>query len=170
MFWSRHGGRRSGRHYSLAPDADPDVPGSGPPGAGGGVAVAVVIAIAVTLSRHAASMLSEAGSAGHLLGVLLDAMLTVPVAAAAVWLAGRMATSLGVPARGGAARLGLAALTSLAFLPLFTPLAAIMTPLHGWIGVAGGEAHAAHHAAGLDLPALASHGLWNAVAAQPVVL
>src|SRR5882672_3865433 len=87
MFWSRHGGRRSGRHYSLAPDIDPDVPGAGPPGQAGGVAVAVVIAVAVTLSRHAASMLSEVGSADHLLGVLLDAMLTVPVAAAASWLA-----------------------------------------------------------------------------------
>src|SRR2546427_460528 len=37
-------------------------------------------------------------------------------------------------------------------------------------GPDGGEPHAAHHAAGFDVGALASHGLWNAAAAQPVVL
>jgi FtsP/CotA-like multicopper oxidase with cupredoxin domain len=148
---------------------NPDVPGSAPPGHDGGVALAVVIAVAVTLSRHAATMLSEAG-AGHLLGVLLDAMLTVPVAAAAVWLAMRTAVLLGITASTRGARVSTAALLSLVFLPLFAPLAAIMTPLHTMVGVAGGEAHAAHHAVGLDVGALASHGLWNAAAAQPVVL
>jgi len=131
--------------------------------------VAVVIAVAVTLSRHAGSMLAEAGNGGHLLGVLLDAMLTVPVAAAAVWLGGRAVSALAITT---APRLSTAALISLFFLPLFAPLAAVLTPLHGWIGVAGGEAHAAHqHAAtGLGLSGLVSHGLVNAAAAQPVVL
>ena len=137
MFWSRHGGRRPGRHSPLTADFDPDVPGSGPPGHGGGVALAVVIAIAVTLSRHAASMLSEAGNAGHLLGVLLDAMFTVPVAAAAVWLAIRTASRLGITATSGGARMSVAALLSLFFLPLFAPLAAVLTPLHTMVGVAG---------------------------------
>lgn len=143
--------------------------GSAPPGHDGGVALAVVIAIAVTLSRHAANMLSGAGS-GHLLGVLLDAMLTVPVAAAAVWLAMRSATFLGITAYSRGARTSMAAVLSLVFFPLFAPLAALMSPLHSLVGVAGGEAHAAHHAAGFDVGALASHGLWNAAAAQPVVL
>ncbi len=169
MFWSRHGGRRPGRHNSLAANIDPDVARSGPPGRDGGVALVVVIAIAVTLSRHAGSMLSGAG-AGHLLGVVLDAMLTIPVVAAAVWLAIRTATWLGVTTSVKGARVIMAALLSLIFLPLFAPLAAILTPLHSMVGVAGGEAHAAHQAAGLDVSAMASHGLWNAAAAQPVVL
>lgn len=167
MLWFRHGGRRPGRPYSLAAEYGPDVPGSGPRGQDGGVALAVVIALAVTLSRHAAVMLSGAVDTGHLLGILLDTMFTIPVAAAAVWLAGRAASVLGLTR---APRLTLAALTSLVFLPLFAPLAAILTPLHTWVGVAGGEAHAAHQAAGLDVGALASHGLTNAAAAQPVVL
>ena len=167
MLRFRQGGRRPGRPYSLAAHYDPAVPGSGPPGQDGGVALAVVIALAVTLSRHAAVMLSGAVDTGHLLGVLLDTMLTIPVAAAAVWLAGRAVSALRLTR---APRLTLAALTSLVFLPLFAPLAAILTPLHTWVGVAGGEAHAAHHAAGLDVAALANHGLTNAAAAQPVVL
>jgi manganese oxidase len=128
--------------------------------------MAVVIALAVTLTRHATVMLSGAVDIGHLFGVLLDTMLTIPVAAAAVWLAGRAVSTLGLTR---APRLTFAALTSLVFLPLFAPLAAIMTPLHTWAGVSGGEVHAAHQATGLDVGALASHGLTNAAAAQPVV-
>jgi FtsP/CotA-like multicopper oxidase with cupredoxin domain len=131
------------------------------------VALTVVIAVAVTLSRHLSGMLSGTVDGSHLLGVLLDAMLTVPVAAAAVWLAVRVASLLDVRQ---APRLTTAALASLFFVPLFAPLAAILTPLHGWIGVAGGEAHAAHNAVGLAVSGLISHGLVNAAAAQPVVL
>ncbi|HET9144270.1 hypothetical protein, partial [Actinophytocola sp.] len=151
------------------PDKDPAVPGAGPPGQDGGVALAVVIAVAVTLSRHAGEILSPGGS-GHLLGALLDAMLIVPVAAAAVWLGSRTAAAVGVRGTGPGARVTVAALMSLLFVPLFTPLAAALTPLHTMIGVAGGEAHAAHQAAGMDIAGWTSHGLWNAVAAQPVVL
>lgn len=124
--------------------------------------------MAVTLSRHAGALLS--GENGHALGVLLDVILTVPVAGAAVWLAGRTASLLGMAGRRRTASVSTAALLSLYFVPLFAPLAAMLTPLHQWAGVAGGEAHAAHQLASMDAAGLASHGLQNAVAAQPVVL
>ncbi len=127
--------------------------------------------MAVTLSRHAGAMLSgDATQTGHLLGVLLDAILTVPVAGAAVWLASRTASLLGMTAQRRTASISTAALLSLYFIPLFAPLAAMLTPLHQWVGVAGGEAHAAHQVVGLDVAGLASHGLLNAASAQPVVL
>lgn len=139
-----------------------------PTGQEGGVVIAVAVAVAVTLSRHVLS--GDATQAGHVLGALLDVILTIPVAGAAVWLAGRTAALLGVTGRRSTASVSTAALLSLYFVPLFAPLAALLAPLHQLAGVAGGEAHAAHHLAGLDVASLASHGLLNAVAAQPVVL
>jgi manganese oxidase len=134
------------------------------------VVLTIVVAVAVTLARHADALLSGGASqTGHLLGVLLDAILTVPVVGAAVWLAGRTAPKFGLSTH-RAGFVGTAALLSLYFVPLFAPLAAMLTPLHDWVGVAGGEAHAAHHAVGLDVAGLANHGLVNAVAAQPVAL
>lgn len=168
-----HGGGRPSRHTLSNPDIGPNAPLSSPTGQEGGVILTVVIAVAVTLTRHAAEMMSATGSAahaGHVLGVLLDAMLTVPVVAAAVWLAGRTASMLGIAPRGRAAPVSTAALVSLYFVPLFTPLAAGLTPLHQMVGVSGGEAHAAHQLAGLDVAGLTAHGLLNAAAAQPVVL
>jgi len=123
--------------------------------------------MAVTLSRHLGGLLAPAGGLGHLMGVLLDVMLTVPLAAAAVWLAGRSASRLRM-ASGGTGVVCRAALASLFFVPLFLPLAAALTPLHELAGVAGGEGHA--HTAGLDPAGLVVHGFWNAAAAQPVVL
>jgi len=167
------GRHRSGRGPIPAADSHLRTPRSAPSGLEGGVALAVALAVAVTLSRHATSLLTPAGQAGrsaHVLGVLLDAMLTVPLAAVVVWLAGRAATGLRLSSTGGAGLLGRAALASLLFVPLFTPLAAVLNPLHELVGVAGGEAHAAHHLAGFDPAGLAAHGFWNAAAAQPVVL
>ncbi|HEV2783745.1 MAG TPA: hypothetical protein VGX25_30530 [Actinophytocola sp.] len=130
----------------------------------------VVLAVAVTLSRHADAMLSSGAQGSHMLGVLLDVMLTVPVIAVAVFLGGRAVTLLGLGAPARTAALATATAVSLLFVPVFAPLAAVLTPLHELVGVAGGEAHAAHHAVGLDLAGLAGHGLANAIAAQPVVL
>ncbi|HEU5475935.1 MAG TPA: hypothetical protein VFV67_35365 [Actinophytocola sp.] len=150
-------------------DVDPDTPSFSPSGQEGGVVLTLMVALLVTLSRHGGAMLSGGVQSAHLLGVLLDFTLTVPLVAAAVWLAARSAAKLGLTA-GWAAPLSTAALLALFFVPLFAPLAAVLTPLHQWVGVAGGEAHAAHHAVALDLAGLASHGLANAAAAQPVVL
>lgn len=145
-------------------------PSSGPSaGQDGGVILTLVVAVAVTLSRHLVMLFGPSGSAAHLQGVLLDVVLTVPVAGAAVWLAGRTAALLGVRRWGRATPVCTAALVSLYFVPLFAPLAAMLTPLHQLMGVAGG-AHAAHQASGLDAAGLATHGLVNAAAAQPVVL
>ena len=79
---------------------DLNAPPSSPTGQEGGAVLTVVVALAVTLSRHAGEMLSGGASqTGHVLGVLLDALLTVPVVGAAVWLASRTAALLygGVP-------------------------------------------------------------------------
>lgn len=155
--------RTSSRHEVQLP-----APPSSPTGQGGGAVLTVVVAVAVTLSRHAGAALS--GDGGYALGALLDVILTVPVVGAAVWLAVRTAALLGMTGRRRTASVGTAALLSLYFVPLFAPLAALLTPLHQLAGVAGGEAHAAHQLAGFDAASLASHGLVNAVAAQPVVL
>lgn len=167
------GRRRTGRYLISAAGSHPPTPPSAQAGRDGGVALALVLAAAVTLSRHASGLLSPAGQAGHpshLLGVLLDAMLTVPLAAAAIWLAGRAASSLRLPTGGATGLLGRAALASLLFVPVFAPLAAGLDQLHQLVGVAGGQAPAAHHLAGLDAASLVAHGFWNAAAAQPVVL
>jgi FtsP/CotA-like multicopper oxidase with cupredoxin domain len=165
------GGRKPGRRASSRHDVDPNAPLFSPTGQEGGVVLTVIVAVAVTLSRHAGAMLSGgAPQASHVLGVLLDTMLTVPVVGAAVWLASRTASLLGMTAQRRTASVSMAALLSLYFVPLFAPLAAVLTPLHQMVGVAGGEAHAAHQLTGLDVAGLANHGLLNAAAAQPVVL
>ncbi len=107
---------------------------------------------------------------GHALGVLLDAMLGVPFATAAVWLAGRTAAVVAGAGERFRARVAFAALVSLYFVPLFAPLAGILRPLHEMLGL--GAQMAAHHPAGAgpNLPELAMNGLWTAIAAQPFVL
>lgn len=180
MYLSRHntrrgvvpplGGRSPGSRAASTRDADTGAPLFSPTGQEGGVVLTVAIAVAVTLSRHAGALLSGAtGQTGHVLGVLLDAILTVPVVGAAVWLAARTATLLGMTGR-RTGPVSTAALLSLYFVPLFAPLAALLAPLHQLAGVTGGEAHAAHQLSSLDAAGLANHGLLNAVAAQPVVL
>ena len=157
------------RRVSSRHDVDPNTPLFHPTGQEGGVVLAVVVAVAVTLSRHAGALSGGAAQTDHALAVLLDALLTVPVAGAAVWLAARTASLLGMTGR-RTGPVSTAALLSLYFVPLFAPLVALLTPVHQLAGVAGGEAHAAHQLTGLDAAGLANHGLQNAVAAQPVAL
>src|SRR5262245_19937447 len=88
------------RRVSSRHGADPTTPLSSPTGQEGGVVLAVVVAVAATLSQHAGALLSgSAAQADHVLAVLLDVLLTVPVAGAAVWLAGRTASLLGMTGR-----------------------------------------------------------------------
>ena len=162
------GGRRPGRRATARPGLDSHTPPFSPTGQEGGVVLTVVVAVAVTLWRHAGSVLSD-HTTDHLFGVLVDVMFTVPVVGVALWLAGRTAALLDLTARRTASA-GTAALLSLYFVPLFAPLAAVLTPLHRVVGVAGGEAHAAHRSTGPDAAGSAVHGLLNAIAAQPVVL
>src|SRR5262245_22350257 len=88
------------RRVSSRHDADPNTPPSSPTGLEGGVVLTLVVALAVTLSRHAGAMLAgDAAQTDHVLAVLLDALLTVPVVGVAVWLAGRTASLLGMTTR-----------------------------------------------------------------------
>jgi manganese oxidase len=157
------------------PDVHTSASLSSPTGQEGGVVLTVAVAVAVTLSRHAGVMFSGgATESGNVLGVLLDVILTIPVAGAAVWLAGRTASLLGMTAR-RTASVGTAALLSLYFLVLFAPLAAVLTPLHQLVGLSGAEVQTGHHAVGLeagglDIAGLAGDGFLSSAAAQPVVL
>jgi hypothetical protein len=158
------------RRVSLRPDVDPSTPLSHPTGQEGGVVLVVAVAIAVTLSRHSSALLAGGPQGDHILAVLLDALLTIPVVGVAVWLAGRTAARLGMTTRRLTASVSTSALLSLYFVPLFAPVIAFLPSVHQLAGVAGGDAHAAHELTGLDAASLVNHGLLNAVTAQPVAL
>jgi hypothetical protein len=113
--------------------------------------VAVTIAIVVSFWRH----VGDLGPAA----IALDAMACVPVAAAAVWLAGRTAPLLGLSGDRALTRIATAALVSLLFVPAFLPLAIALPTLDLAVGSAMPESL-------VDVPAAAR----AAAAAQPVVL
>ncbi len=101
----------------------------------------------------------------HARDVALDLMLTIPVLAAALWLADRV-----LPARGGDRRPSdrYAGLVALFWLPLAVPLLAVQSGVHQLLhGAAAGHHHGVAAAPGLAGAALAA--VRSALSAQPVV-
>ncbi|MEN3359291.1 MAG: hypothetical protein V7637_3273, partial [Mycobacteriales bacterium] len=133
---------------------------------------------AITIAGSAAAvawlhLLNTAGTPGptaltsHARDIALDVMLTIPVLAAAVWLADRV---LPAGRRTSGRHAGLVALF---WLPLAVPLLAAQSGLHRVLhGAAPLGAAAGHHHGGAAPPDLAGYGtaaVRLALAAQPVV-
>ncbi|MGH3343258.1 MAG: hypothetical protein ACRDPK_10310, partial [Carbonactinosporaceae bacterium] len=135
----------------------------------------MVLSLGVVLTRYVVADLlpkDVAEPIGPLSHVSLDVMLGIPVAAAAVWLAGRTMARLGLPAdpwddQRSTPALTYAAVLSLVFTALTVPLAVVQGAAHLLVG----GTHHGSGAASLDTFAgFAGQGLQYALLAQPVVL
>jgi manganese oxidase len=138
----------------------------------------VAIAVLVALCQHVVGSLGSghfATLAGHAQGVLLDAMLCLPVAVAAVWLADitlerradATGRSLGPP--GHVPRAVQAAAVSLLCVPMFAILSQVLLAVHQLVF---GAAAAHHHSGGGGGGApggTVAQALGYALTAQPVV-
>jgi manganese oxidase len=151
-------------------------------------ALGVSLAVLVAFCQHLVGSLGSGHfttPAGHVQGILLDAMLCVPVAVAAIWLAdlalsrsrhgltgapGRpRAGATGAPAGlgppGQPSRATYAAAVSLLCVPMFAVLSQVLLPVHQLIF---GAAAAHHHGGGAPAGSVAQ-ALGYALTAQPVV-
>jgi hypothetical protein len=123
---------------------------------------------------------ADGSLAGHLPTVAVDAMLAVPVAAAAIWLVAAVRRRLGWHSHQSSterfeqpgtawAPVWHAVGIAVAFTVLAVPLAAAQSLAHLVVGPSGGHAHGAE-AAVADLGTLLSHAVSQALLVQPVVL
>jgi hypothetical protein len=136
--------------------------------------LAVATAVTAVVWLHLLSTLGASGSGqaapllSHARDIALDAMLVIPVLAAAVWLADRMLAER-VLATGQRPTGRHAGLVALFWLPLAVPLLAAQVGLHQVLHPAGsGHAHGGAAAPG-SLTGYLTAGLRDALAAQPVV-
>jgi hypothetical protein len=134
----------------------------------------VIIAVVVALCQHLVGALGTghfSTLAGHAQGVLLDAMLGVPVAVAAVWLADlmldRSATARpGIPGPPGhVPRAVHAAAVSLLCIPMFAVLSQVLPAVHQL--VFAGAAH--QHGGGGAPDGAVAQALGYGLATQPMV-
>jgi manganese oxidase len=131
----------------------------------------VIIAMLVALCQHLVGSLGSghfATLAGHAQGVLLDAMLCLPVAVAAVWLAdAALGRRAGGPGRGlgPPGHVAHAAAISLLSVPMFAVLSQVLLAVHQLVFGAA----AAHHHGGGAPGGTVAQALGYALTAQPVV-
>jgi hypothetical protein len=127
------------------------------------------------VARPAALDPGDGSLAGHLPYLAVDAMLAVPVAAAAIFLVAAARRRLRFlsepdPVAGAWTPVWHAVAIALAFAVCSVPLAIAQSFAHTALGSAGGHAHGGAPAAAGDVGALLSFGVSQALQSQPVIL